>query len=77
MAFRNDEDVWEYQSRFGLAQMDFHNLQGGRIGELDASGGYEYIYIEPLRSIWEPACAGKCGRPGSPTFYPPELAYST
>ena len=59
-----------------LAQMGFHSLQGGRIGEPDAGGGYEYIYIEPLHSMWEPVCAGKGGRPGSPTFYPPELAYS-
>jgi len=42
-----------------LAKEGFPSLQSGRVGPPEDKGGYNYIYIEPLRTIWEPVHLGK------------------
>ena len=42
-----------------LAKEGFPSLQGAHFGTSEDEGGFDYIYIEPLHTIWEPAHEGK------------------
>jgi hypothetical protein len=46
-----------------LAGQGFPTLQSGRTGPKDRPGGYNYIYIEPLRAIWEPVSGSRARKP--------------
>ena len=50
-----------------LSEESFPTIQSGRAGPPGQKGGYNYIYIEPLRAIWEPVGKSKSGEP---TRYP-------
>lgn len=42
-----------------LAGEGFHSIQSGRFEREGRKGGYNYIDIEPLRTIWEPVQTGR------------------
>lgn len=42
-----------------LMSMGFPSIQSGRFGPPEQKGAYNYIDIEPLRTIWEPAHIGE------------------
>ena len=52
-----------------LAKEGFPTLQSGRRGPPEYKGGYNYIYIEPLHTIWEPVHKSK-GADVKPIRYP-------
>ena len=52
-----------------LAEEGSPTLQSGRTGLPEDKGGYNYIYIEPLHTIWEPVQRGK-GIGAEPTRFP-------
>jgi len=53
-----------------LAKEGFPTTQSGRIGTSEDKGGYNYIDIKPLRTIWEPVHAPKKGKGVEPIRYP-------
>ena len=58
-----------------LAQEGFPSIQSGRFGPKEQKGAYNYIDINPLRTIWEPVHIGEeIG--AEPTIYPDTTAES-
>lgn len=52
-----------------LAREGFVSLQSGRFGPRDQKGAFNYVDIEPLRTIWEPVHIGdEIG--AAPRIYP-------
>ena len=49
-----------------LAEEGFPTIQSGRTGLPEDPGGYNYIDIKPLHTIWEPVHKGKKGKGKGP-----------
>ena len=52
-----------------LAKEGFPSLQSGHYGASEDKGGFNYIDIKPLHTIWEPVHKGK-GKGAEPRRYP-------
>ncbi len=49
-----------------LAKEGFPSLQSGHFGTSEDKGGFNYIYIKPLHTIWEPVHKGDKGKGKGP-----------
>jgi len=47
------------QAVAALAEEGFPSLQSGKFGPKDQKGAYNYVDIQPLRTIWEPVHIGE------------------